>query len=381
MKKLERLIVLAVIVVLSAGTTPSGGSAIRPGSTISGLPKGPGQRPFLGGELIQNGGFETGSLAPWTTNDWEMSTSSPHQGNYCAADSGDFWIRQDINPMPANWIQRVTFWSRQIASPHNQAYDFIYADSSVEEFAVTPGPSWTQYDVTANLATSKTLVAFRLWGCSSIGGVDSTYIDDISIAPFQDVEIEGVFMPDTDTMYDTTIVPMAEVRNYGPWMDSVWVWFIIEHTCSSYVHRDSEVVVVSPGQSQLVTFNAWTPPYPGLYRWVFALDPNDTNWHYLYILPRVGVDERAEVSCGPASLSARPNIGRAFVLCYSGAVGSSRPLEIYDAAGKLVWRRDLFVQGRSTVEWHGTDLSGVRLPPGVYLARIGPASTRLVLTE
>lgn len=383
MKKPGLLIVLAVFSVLVAGTTVSGGSAMRLGSVISSVPKSPKPQPCLGVELIQNGGFETGSLTPWTTIRWEISTNSPHQGIYCAADTGNFWIRQDINPMWTRFVKHVTFWSRQLASPQSQAYDFIYADSSVEEFAITPGPGWNQYDVTANLDTNKTLVAFRLWGCSSIGGADSTCIDDISITRISDAGIVAIRrpVPGETIPFGTVLYPQARVKNFGSWTESLLVWFRIEHTCSSYVHRDSKLVVLAPGLTADVNFDSLTLPYSGLYRWQITLDTNDTNWYYLYVLPSVGVDDHAGFRCGPASLSVRPTIGRAFVLCYSGATGPSGPLEIYNAAGLLVWRRNFFGRDPGQVEWYGTSLSGVRLPPGVYLARIGPASVRLVLTK
>ena len=381
MKKFGLLTVLALSSILSGGATVSGGSATITGSGISSLPSCPGRRLCPGVELIRNGGFEDGTLAPWTTNNWEISTSSPHQGSYCAADSGNFWIQQDI-VIPAFLIEHVTFWSRQIASPQSQAYDFFYADSSFEEFAITPGPSWTQYDVTANLDSSKVLVAFRLWGNSSIGGVDSTYVDDVSISAtrISDVGIVWLNMPRDTIPFGTVLYPGACVRNYGNWPESVWVWFRIEHTCSSYVHRDSKLVVLEPGEDAAVDFDSLTLPYSGLYRWQITLDTNDTNWYCLYVRAPIGVDERAELRREPSSLSIRPTVGREFLLYCSGATGVPS-LGIYDAAGLLVWRRDLLDRDRSPVEWHGTNFSGVPLPPGVYLARIGTASARLVLTE
>ncbi len=63
-------------------------------------------------EVLENPGFETGSLPPWTTNNWVVDTIYPHSGTYCACDVGNFWIDQTFDSVPGSEVQSITFWSR-----------------------------------------------------------------------------------------------------------------------------------------------------------------------------------------------------------------------------------------------------------------------------
>jgi hypothetical protein len=76
---------------------------------------------------------------------------------------------------------------------------------------------------------------------------------------------------------------------------------------------------------------------------------------------------------GPAPVSVR----------LSGPLDRTSTIDVYDAAGFLVRRLDCY--GCSAVSWDGTDLSGRRLPSGIYLFRItGPGHSsvaRAVLTR
>lgn len=141
-------------------------------------------------ELIVNGGFETGTLPPWQSSVWVVTTIQPHNGQYCAADVGNNWIRQDITPVLTDSIRSITFWSRQ-PEEQIQAFDFIFSDNTYFEDIIWSKIAWQQFDVTAYLPSGKTMVALRLWGYS--GGPpqpDSTYIDDISILAQTPVKIE-----------------------------------------------------------------------------------------------------------------------------------------------------------------------------------------------
>lgn len=59
-------------------------------------------------------------------------------------------------------------------------------------------------------------------------------------------------------------------------------------------------------------------------------------------------------------------------LCFNLACAGPTAVSVYDAAGRLVWKKSLGMlpQGSHQVIWKGEDLSGGKTPAGVYLFRI-----------
>lgn len=132
-------------------------------------------------EWLTNGDFETGTMPPWESYAWQVVDTDSHTGQYCAADVGNNWMRQNIAPVLTDSIVSVTFWSRQPEATI-QAFDFIYNDSTYYENIIWNQVYWQMHDVTSYLPSGKTMVAFRLWGYSGGGPLpDSTYTDDVSI--------------------------------------------------------------------------------------------------------------------------------------------------------------------------------------------------------
>jgi len=138
-------------------------------------------------EVLQNAGFETGSLSPWytTASMWNITTVFQHSGTYCAADTNNYWIRQDFSAVPVESIISITIWSRQApyrAGGYLQAFDLMYTDMSYYENVVFPTNNWQQWNITSWLTAGKSLNGLRIWGfwCSDTL-LDSTYTDDVSI--------------------------------------------------------------------------------------------------------------------------------------------------------------------------------------------------------
>jgi hypothetical protein len=140
----------------------------------------------MAGELIVNGGFESGARDPWYNarnfcggpcQDWAATNSNSHSGSFSAMDIGNIELRQDFTPVPGSSITSASFWVNNSAGVN--AFDFFYTDSSDEEFVVFPNAgTWTFEDVTADINPSKTLMGFSIWGCDT-GCI--TYVDDVSI--------------------------------------------------------------------------------------------------------------------------------------------------------------------------------------------------------
>ena len=138
------------------------------------------------GELIVNGGFESGALNPWFNarnfcggpcSPWDTTTSVVHSGNFSATDIGNIEIRQNFTPTAGSDITDVSLWINNSAGV--DAVDFFYTDNSDEEFVIFSNPGvWNFVDILADVNTSKTLSGISFWGCDT-GCV--TYLDDVSI--------------------------------------------------------------------------------------------------------------------------------------------------------------------------------------------------------
>ena len=84
MKYLVILVFGFFIHALSTEPAMTGKSIIEPEKPIPcSVPTTQGMC-LLEREMLQNSGFETGSLYPWFTNNWIVDTINPHKGRYCA---------------------------------------------------------------------------------------------------------------------------------------------------------------------------------------------------------------------------------------------------------------------------------------------------------
>jgi len=186
MKKFTLFLTLLFLLALSASAMA--GNRVQSGEIIVDLENPDPSSSFsisqssaIDGEVLENPGFETGDIAPWYSNAWNVTTSNPHSGLFCATDEGNYWIRQDFPGIPVEEIVSITFWSRQ-PEEAIQAIDLMYSDGTYFEDLIWPGMSWGFFDITSWLAPGKTLEGIRFWGYSGGGpDPDITFIDDISI--------------------------------------------------------------------------------------------------------------------------------------------------------------------------------------------------------
>ncbi len=368
---------------LIAGPIITGNSIVESGKSLTNPINQTEGMFLLEREMLQNPGFETGLLYPWTTNNWIVDSTYPHQGRYCASVVGNYWIKQNIyHPTFGLDITHISFWARQPEAPVAQAYDFIYSDSTIEEFVYYPTADWAEYDVTHNLNQQKILVAFKLWGYSGGGpNPDSTYIDDVSITRIVDVYIGAIISPIGDTYYiNDTIQPAIRVQNCGRYPESLWVWCRIEHTCSSYIYYDSVLINNFPPSAQrMVHFTQWTPIYTGQYRFRFELSPNDTTpWYNFWVVEGSAIKENYDfLICNKVVV--RPTIGKSFEFICITII--PKVLKIYNSVGELVWTKKISAKMSSTIKWYGTDHLNRSLSPGVYIARLGNITKRIILTK
>jgi len=134
-----------------------------------------------GTNILQNAGFESGSMSPWTQSSSYSVVAEPYEGSFSVKSVGNQWIRQNFNAVPGSSILEISFYTKKGAAGMPMAYTFYYSDgTSKEHCCVTAGTSWQFANVTNNLDKSRQLTGFQMWGYSGSGG-NQSWIDSVRI--------------------------------------------------------------------------------------------------------------------------------------------------------------------------------------------------------
>ncbi len=171
------VLVLMLVPALANAVLLRSGHMVVDSNNYNPVPETGKPSPILS-DVLQNPGFETGSLPPWTTNNWTVTSADKHSGTYSAMDYGNYWVEQDFGGVDVTTITSVSAWEKQ-DNPAIAAVDFLYGGSS-DEFVVYPLADWTYMDLTSHLRSSGTLTGIRFWGYSG-GGDQLTQLDDVDI--------------------------------------------------------------------------------------------------------------------------------------------------------------------------------------------------------
>jgi chitinase len=165
----------------STCTTPTGTPTTTPPTTPTKTPTTtppttPTTTPPSGGNVVVNGGFETGSLSPWTCSPLDSVVSSPvHSGSHAllgaASSSDDAQCSQVVTVKP-NTTYTLSGWV-------NGSYVFLGVSGAVTADNWTPGTSGSYQQLTVPFTTgaSTTSVTVYVHGWYGEG---SFYADDIS---------------------------------------------------------------------------------------------------------------------------------------------------------------------------------------------------------
>lgn len=141
--------------------------------------------------ILINPDYETGALAPWyqsidmggATN-WMVTNADAHTGTFSATDQGNKLMVQYFAPVPTSDITLASVWVKNPNALFNAIYlEYSDATNAGGVFATTG--QWQYVDFMPWLVPGKSLAGIGVWGYSSGGTDERTYVDDwmIEIVP------------------------------------------------------------------------------------------------------------------------------------------------------------------------------------------------------
>ncbi|MCY1013270.1 DUF4215 domain-containing protein [Nannocystis pusilla] len=125
---------------------------------------GPGQI-----SLLVNEGFESGALAPWTTNGGVTVTMNPHDGVWAAEASNNWYVQQTFAATPVAQLVSANFWTWHDAADNPAMYvEWGYADNTTGStlYFNEQLSGWVLHDILPLLDPNKSLVRLQVWGYS-----------------------------------------------------------------------------------------------------------------------------------------------------------------------------------------------------------------------
>lgn len=142
-------------------------------------------------DIISNGGFEAGTLAPWAEitlpqpptpggpEHWNVTSSDAHSGSYSATVDGSYYLFQELTPWtPVKDIEELSFWAKRPTAGSIRAVAIYSTGVGVfVDLPFTTTDTWEKFDITADLNANYDLraLAFRLID------EERAYIDDVAV--------------------------------------------------------------------------------------------------------------------------------------------------------------------------------------------------------
>jgi hypothetical protein len=145
-------------------------------------------------ELVQDGGFESGSLGPWTvTSDcglfgdapcspWAVTAAGAHSGTYAATDQGGYELSQSLAPTSTALITSASLWFEEDPGVLF-GVEFFYQDGTESVFlGSAPDSGWNEYDLLGSINAGETLTGIDIATGSMFSGPNGiNVVDDVSI--------------------------------------------------------------------------------------------------------------------------------------------------------------------------------------------------------
>jgi hypothetical protein len=194
--------------------------------------------------------------------------------------------------------------------------------------------------------------------------------------PLHDVGVTDIIQPGNTIDSGATVVPTAEVQNFGEVEEAVPIRFSI----GGFYMQDTSVTI-GPGATDTVTFLSWVVSQVGTHAvrcsTMLRADEDDSNDLCVdtVVVPSPGGIEQPEDNALPLAFAlyqSCPNpLASGAALPYALPRPARMEMRIYDVAGALVRRLVEGVQpaGYRRAYWNRRDDRGRRAAPGVYYCR------------
>lgn len=147
--------------------------------------------------LIQNGGFESGALSPWTIgtdycpifggtpcNPWHVVSSDVNSGSFSAEDQGATELDQAFTPTFGILLTQASFYYKQDPAM-GFAVVLDYSDGTTDQVMLHPDGNWDFYDLLGNnnIDMGKELsgIGFASYSGFDPGSNGPTWLDDVTI--------------------------------------------------------------------------------------------------------------------------------------------------------------------------------------------------------
>ena len=176
--------------------------------------------------LVQNGGFETGSLGPWTVTDdcgslgdspcspWQVVSGQSVDGTYSAEDQGAYELSQSLTPTATILITQASFWFKEdpnvlfgvVLSYQDGTSNVVYESASDSD--------WHQYNLLGDLAGGESLVGIDFATSSMVDGSPNgiSWIDDVSITAIPTLNPPPVPEPTSMLMLGLGLVSLGALK-------------------------------------------------------------------------------------------------------------------------------------------------------------------------
>lgn len=143
------------------------------------------------GNLVTNGGFETGDFTGWTLSgnmanpgtDWGVDNTDPHSGTYEAffgAVGSPIFLKQTL-ATTVGQTYTINFWLDQTVDPNGPYHNYFTASfegTTIDALSNIVAQPYTEYTFTEKATSASSVLQF-----SFQNGAGFFDIDDISVSP------------------------------------------------------------------------------------------------------------------------------------------------------------------------------------------------------